>query len=103
MKSILLLIVGAIVGAVAMLVFATPYFTGVGAGAGIVTGWKAGACMTVEAAKDGGFITAEQVDEIFRAAAKQFADTDIDDEAPLTGANAECAKVLADLKSAARN
>lgn len=43
--------------------------TGLGAGAGIVTGMQAGACLTVEAAKDKGFIRADQVEQIFAAAA----------------------------------
>jgi hypothetical protein len=65
---------------------------------------KAGACLTVEAAKERGFITAEQVDEVLRAAVEQIASSAPDENAAaLTGADAECAKVVSDLKKAAKN
>lgn len=75
--------------------------TGVGAGVGIVTGVKAGACFAVEAAKDLGFITSEQVDEVLNAAVKQIASENVTEEAALTGTDATCEKVVAELKDAA--
>ena len=68
MKGFLIFIVGAILGAIASFVVAT----GIGAGVGVATGLQAGACLTVEAAKDKGFITSEQVDEVLAAAAQQI-------------------------------
>jgi hypothetical protein len=103
MKSFLLVLVGLIIGGAATVVLA-PALLGVGAGVGIATGMKAGACLTVEAAKERGFITAEQVDEVLRAAVKQIASSAPDGSAAaLTDADAECAKVVSDLKKAAKN
>ncbi len=102
MKSFLLVVVGIVIGAVASLLLA-PMAVGVGAGVGILTGLKAGACLTVEAAKAEGLINAQQVDQILRAAGKQIASTGAaDNEVGLTGSDAECAKVVADLKKAAQ-
>lgn len=101
-KSFLLIVVGMIVGALVALVLAAGYFTGVGAGAGILTGLKAGACLTIEAAKEQGYITAEQVDGVLNAAVKQIASADLGNEVTLSGSDSECAKVVADLKQAAQ-
>lgn len=102
MKGFLLFVAGLAVGVVAMFLLA-PVVLGVGAGVGIVTGLKAGACLTVEAAKERGFITAAQVDEVLRAAGKQIASSsDMKDEVALSGGDAECAKVVAEMKKAAQ-
>lgn len=102
MKSFLLVVVGTVIGAVASLLLA-PVAVGVGAGVGVATGLRAGACLTVEAAKEKGLITAAQVDEVLRAAGKQIASTGAaDNEIGLTGGDAECAKVVAELKKAAQ-
>lgn len=95
-------VVGGVVGAVLTIVFAGAALTGVGAGAGIVTGLKAGACLTVEAAKEQGLITADQVDQVLSAAAGQIADT----HTPVpdfVGGNAACEQFIADLKQTAAN
>lgn len=100
MKSALFTLLGIVIGAVATLLLASGFFAGVGAGAGIVTGLKAGACLTVEAAKEGGYITADQVDDVLNAAVKQIASSDVGEEGLLSGGDAECARVVAELKSA---
>lgn len=97
MKSILLLLLGIVIGGVITFFVAT----GVGAGVGIVTGLKAGACLTVEAAKEKGLITAEQVDEVLNAAIQQIAADKLAEEATLKGSDAECTKVVEQLKQAA--
>jgi len=93
------LLLGIVIGGAAGALF----FTGAGAGVGIVTGVRAGACLTVEAAKDKGFLTSEQVDEVLTAAVRQFADSAPDDaaEVSLAGGDAECLKVVDELKKAA--
>lgn len=102
MKSFLMVVLGFVLGVVVML-FLAPTVVGVGAGVGIATGLKAGACLTVEAAKEKGFITGAQVDEVLNAAVKQIASsTGIDDANKLSGADAACQKVIADLKNAAQ-
>ncbi len=101
MKTILLLLVGAVIGAVVGVFLFSGVLTGVGAGVGIITGLKAGACLTVEAAKEQGLVTAEQVDDVLNAAARLIAAEDLGDEASLSGGDAECARVVADLKAAA--
>ena len=102
MKGFLLVLLGFVVGGAVGVFGGGAIGTGIGAGAGIVTGLQAGACLTVEAAKDKGFITSEQVDEIFAAAAETMkvkakvgADTDFADT------DAECQEVVAKLKQAA--
>lgn len=101
MKTFLLLIVGVVVGGALSLVFSAALFTGVGAAAGIATGLKAGACLTVEAAKDQGFITAEQVDDVLNAAVIQFKNvTDLEGVEQISGGDAECAKMVDELKRA---
>jgi hypothetical protein len=101
MKSFLLLVIGAILGGIATFILASPVMTGLGAGVGIATGLKSGACLTVEAAKDKGFITTEQVGEVLIAAGEQLATTDVRaDESGFKLDDAECQKVVADLKKA---
>ena len=107
MKTFALLLVGFIVGGVVGAVGGGLVGTGVGAGAGIVTGMQAGACLTVEAAKDKGLISAEQVDEIFAAAAESLRaqvdqiKTDVATNADIADTDAECQAVVAELKRAA--
>jgi len=102
LKTFLLLVFGAVIGAVITFVVASGLLLGVGAGAGIVTGLKAGACLTAEAAKAKGYITAQQVDELLTAAAKQVASQKLAEESAFTGSDAACQKVIDELKSAAQ-
>ena len=98
MKRFLLFVVGGTIGAVATFFVAV----GVGAGAGIVTGAKAGACLTVEAAKEQGFISEAEVNQVLTAAVKQIADTGA--EVPdITGGDAACQQFIAELKKASSN
>jgi hypothetical protein len=97
MKGFLIFIVGAILGAIASFVVAT----GFGAGVGIATGLQAGMCLTVEAAKEKGFITSEQVDEVLIAAAQQVSSQEIATEGALAGGDMQCEKIIAELKAAA--
>ena len=102
MKNFLLVVVGAIIGGIATFILASPLLTGVGAGVGVATGLKAGACLTVEAAKDKGLITSEQVAEVLQAAGGQLATTDVSsDGSGFKLDDAACQKVIADLKNAA--
>lgn len=101
MKSFLLAIVGVVVGAVGTLMLTSGILTGIGAGAGIVTGLKAGACLTVEAAKESGYITAEQVGEVLQAAGRQLSTTSVEGDSGFTMSDAECVKVVQELKDAA--
>jgi len=73
MKSLLLFLLGGVLGGAVGVLGGGLIGTGVGAGAGIVTGMQAGACLTIEAAKEKGLITAAQVDDIFAAAARSMA------------------------------
>lgn len=99
MKGFLLVLLGFVLGGIVGVLGGGMLGTGVGAGVGIATGLQAGACLTVEAAKQKGLISGEHIPEIFAAAAemmrteahiaadKEFADTD-----------AECQAVVAKLK-----
>ena len=103
MKTLMLLLVGFIVGAIGGGLVGT----GVGAGAGIVTGMQAGACLTLEAAKDKGLISAEQVDAIFVAAAESLQaqigqiDADVAAGTDVADNDAKCQAVVAELKRTA--
>ena len=100
MQSFVIFVVGAIIGAVAAIVLAGGVFTGLGAGTGIVTGLKAGSCLTAEAAKEKGYITADQVDELLSAAGAQLSGQQLADNSPFAGGDADCQKILNDLKAA---
>ena len=102
-KGFFLFVLGAVVGGIATFFLAGGILTGVGAGAGIVTGLKAGACLTVEAAKNEGLIDAAQVDQVLSAAGRQFATSDVPagSEGGLT--DAQCQQLIAEMKAAASN
>ena len=101
MKSFLLILLGVAIGAIAGVFLLSPFILGIGTGVGVATGLKAGACLTVEAAKEAGFITAEQVDEVLNAAVRTIASTEIEGAEALSGGDAACAKVVEELKAAA--
>lgn|GEM_PF-4281948 len=102
MKTFLLLLVGFLIGGVVGVVGGGAIGTGVGAGVGVATGLQAGACLTVEAAKNEGLITADQVGQIFAAAAKTIkAQADVGSDTDFADTDAECQVVVAKLKQAA--
>lgn len=103
MKSVLLVILAAVLGGTLSLMLASGALTGIGAGAGIVTGLKAGACLTVEAAKEKGYITGEQVDGLLNAAVAQIAGRQLANEALLEGGDAACQKIIKELKTGAKD
>ena len=100
MKSILLLFIGVVLGGIASFVLTSGLVVGIGAGAGIATGLKAGACLAVEAAREEGFITAEQVDDVFAGISKQLSSKGISNVEKPSGSDAECRDVVAQMKSA---
>ena len=109
MKSFLLLLAGFVLGGIAAVMLAGPVATGVATGIGVATGLEAGACLTVEAAKEKGFITAEQVAEVLEAAGRLIAETDVPPDpgspaaAPGGPANdADCQAVVAKLREAGK-
>lgn len=101
MKSFLLVLLGLVIGAIAGVFILSPFILGIGTGVGVATGLKAGACLTVEAAKESGLITAEQVDEVLNAAIQTIASAEIEGAAALSNGDAECARVVEELKAAA--
>lgn len=101
MKNILLLVVGAVLGGIASFILTSGLVLGVGAGAGIATGLKAGACLAVEAAREEGFITAEQVDDVFAGISEQLDSKGIPNVEKPNGSDAECRDVVAQMKSTA--
>jgi hypothetical protein len=99
MQSILLVVLGLVIGGVLGVVGGGVLGVGAGAGVGIVTGLKAGACLTLEAAREQGLITAEQESGLLAAAARQIASENLPD-GPDTSA-IDCAAVVAELRRAA--
>lgn len=102
MKTFLIFISGAVVGGIACVLLASIWFTGIGAGVGVATGLKAGACLTIEAAKEQGLITAEQAKQVLHAAGRQILSTRAGDAVTPSGADLDCEKVVAELKAAAK-
>ena len=101
MKSFLLVVAGFAVGGIATFLLTSGLLTGIGAGAGIVTGMKAGACLTIEAAKKQGLVTEDQVDALLTAAAGEISSTAPQDEPLFSGGSAACEKFVAELREAA--
>ena len=100
MKTLLLILLGFVIGGVAGALGGGLLGVGAGAGVGVVTGLKAGACLTLEAARAEGLITADQEAGLLRAAARQFASEDLP-EGPDTS-EIDCAAVVAELRKAAK-
>lgn len=100
MKSVLLVVVGMLVGTFGTLILASAVFTGIGAGVGVATGLKAGACLAVEGAKDRGLISPQQVDEVLQAAGGQLSSTRVEDQSGFNLSDAECVKVVQELRDA---
>ena len=74
--------------------------TGIGAGVGIATGLQAGACLTAEAAKEQGYITSEQVEDLLRPQAGRLLPQTRRQSPARRLAMPECAEVIARLKAA---
>jgi hypothetical protein len=100
MKSFLLILLGFVLGGAVGLLGGGVVGTGIGAGVGVATGLQAGACLTVEAAKDKGLITQDQVADIFAAAAESM-QGELPADADIADTDAECEAVVAKLKQAA--
>ena len=107
MKAFLLILLGFILGGIVGVLGGGAIGTGIGAGAGIATGMQAGACLTVEAAKEKGLITGDQVGQVFAAAAAMMQgelkalESDPGAKIDLADTDAECQAIVAELKQAA--
>lgn len=100
MKSAMLVLLGFVVGGLLGLFGGGVLGTGLGAGIGIATGVKAGACMAVEAAREKGFVTPAQIDEVFAATA-ELVGSALPEGHAITGSDAECRQVIAEMRLAA--
>ena len=99
MKVVLIFIFGTVIGAAGSFLFGT----GIGAGAGVITGLKAGACLTVEAAKDKGLISGDQVDEVLNAAVQSILSQEASGEEAIKEGDLKCEQVVAEMKAAAKS
>ena len=99
MKVVLIFILGTVIGAAGSFLFGT----GIGAGAGVITGLKAGACLTVEAAKDKGLISGDQVDEVLNAAVQSILSQEASGEEAIKEGDLKCEQVVAEMKAAAKS
>jgi len=71
-------------------------------GAGVATGLSAGICSTVQAAREEGLLTSEQVDQVLDRAARDMAQmASTQPGETILGGAADCAAVLDQLKAAA--
>lgn len=77
---------------------------GMGAGSGIAVALPAGICGVTKAAQDEGLLTSKQVDQVLNRAVANLQATvpDAEVSAKFSGASADCEKVLADLREAAK-
>ena len=64
MKGFLIAVIFLIIGGVAGGLLALGVGTGLGAAGGLIVGSQAGVCFAMEAAKNDGLLTAEQIDKI---------------------------------------
>jgi hypothetical protein len=103
MKGFLIFIFGAVLGALASFVLSSGLALGVGAGVGIATGLKAGACLAVEAAREEGLISDEQVDDVFAGIGRQLDSQGAADIEKPVGTEAECREVIAKMRATASN
>jgi hypothetical protein len=98
--SVTFLVVGLIIGGLGGGVLGL----GGGAGIGVATGLSAGLCGTVEAARAEGFVTDDEVSQLFEAAVAEIRDLAPEDGAA-DGARAmnpdDCAAVLARIRETA--
>jgi hypothetical protein len=69
------------------------FATGIGSGAGIVTGMQTGACLAVEADREKCLITPEEVNEVLSAAGTLVASGEDGAEGPVAAGDMACEKV----------
>lgn len=101
MKGFLIFVLGAVIGAVAGVFLLSPIILGVGTGVGIATGLKAGACLTIEGAREAGLLTDEQVDEVLQAAMAQISSEEFPAGSSDTEGGLDCQQIVADMRAAA--
>lgn len=97
--AILALVLGAVIGGIAMLSIGG----GAMAGIGIATGLSAGICSTVQAAEDEGLLSAAQVDQVLNRAASELASlsgSDFEGQ-EIVGSATQCVSVMDKLRAAA--
>lgn len=98
--AIVALVVGLVLGGLGGAMLGIGGATGVG----VATGLSAGACGIVQAAREEGLLTDEQVDQVFNRAVSDFREMTPDAEEGdtlLAGSAAECGAVMARLREAA--
>ncbi len=103
MKSLAILLIGVVIGAAATWFVVPGALVGAGAGAGIATGLQAGLCLTAEAAKEKGYVTADQVGELLAAAGEQISAKNVSASVDISGGDAKCQEFIAKLREAAKN
>ncbi len=99
-KLIIGLVIGLIVGGIGGGMLGV----GSGAGVGIATGLSAGVCGIANAAQQEGFLTEEEVDQVFNRAVSNLRELTPDAEdsgETIVGAASECDSVLQQLRDAA--
>jgi hypothetical protein len=97
--ALICLVVGGAVGAFG----AFSVGAGMGAGAGIVVGAQAGACLALEAAKDRGLLETADIDALIADTAgriRREAPEGATGELQLVQSEADCAEMVAKLRSA---
>lgn len=105
MKTTIIVIVSLLIGGAIGGILAIGVGAGVGAAGGLVVGTQAGACLTVETAKDQGILSAEQVDKLIAdtvAKIRGKAESATKEEIKWIGSEADCAAMVAELEKTAR-
>lgn len=95
--AVIFLVIGVIAG-----VMGSSLMVGTAAGVGIATGFTAGACGVVRAARDEGLLSEEQVDQVFNRGIANLRELvpDTAEAEPVAGSAAECDAALARLREA---
>ncbi|OBV10591.1 hypothetical protein [Erythrobacter dokdonensis] len=89
-----------LVGLVGGTLIGAPLIAGAMMGAGAGVGLSTGTCMTVQAAKELGYLTDEQVNEVMKRAAEDISGKPIAQGQQIAESAAACREVLENIKRA---
>ena len=106
MKSFIIAIIFLVIGGAVGGFLALSVGKGVGAGAGLVVGTQAGACMAVEAAKERGLLSGQQINQVIAdTVGKIKGKSTPKPDAPIqwVGNEADCAKMVAEMEKPAKS
>lgn len=94
-KVLIGLVVGAVIGAFGAMTLGGGAMMGAGAAAGLSTG----ICSVVEATRQSGLLTAEQIDQVLAKAAENMSGQPLPEGTAIAGSVAQCEQVMKDMRA----